>query len=64
MKTKFYRFMLSLRVISQDINREKFSWVPDMQDYTRTYTDQELYQHFGLTKKEIEHIEKTIKSLE
>jgi site-specific DNA-methyltransferase (adenine-specific) len=63
LKTKFYRFCLMLRLISQDINREKFSWVPDMGDYTRSYTDEELYQHFNLTKKEIEHIERTIKTL-
>jgi len=64
MKTKFYRFLLSLRVITQHINRDKFSWVPDMGDYTRSYTDQDLYQHFGLTRKEIDHIEKTIKTLD
>lgn len=63
MKTKFYRFMLSLRVISQDINTEKFSWVPDLGNYSRTYTDKDLYTHFGLTKKEIEHIEKSIKAI-
>lgn len=64
MHTKFYRFMLSLRVISQDVNQKKFSWVPDLQNYSKAWTDQELYQHFGLTKKEIDHIEKTIKALD
>jgi len=59
--TKFYRFMVSLRKISQDVNREKFSWVPDLNDYSKEWTDEELYAHFELTKKEIEHIEKTIK---
>jgi len=64
METRFYRFMLSLRVISQDITRDKFAWVPDLCDYSKAWTDEELYAHFGLTKKEIEHIEKTIKSLD
>jgi site-specific DNA-methyltransferase (adenine-specific) len=63
LKTKFYRFCLMQRLITQDINREKFSWVPDMGDYTRSYTDEELYQHFNLTCTEIEHIERTIKTL-
>ena len=63
MKTKFYRFMLSLRTITQHITQEKFAWVPDMGDYTLVYTDQDLYQHFGLTTKEIEHIENTIRAL-
>jgi len=52
-----------LRVISQNINKQKFAWVPDFGDYTVEYTDQDLYEFFGLTKKEIDHIEKTIKSL-
>lgn len=63
MKTKFYRYMLSLRIISQRITREKFAWVPDLGDYSHTYTDKDLYAHFGLTKKEIEHIEKGIKTI-
>jgi site-specific DNA-methyltransferase (adenine-specific) len=63
MKTKFYRFMLSLRVITQDLNRDKFAWVPDLGDYSKAWTDTELYQHFGLTKKEQEHMEKSIKPL-
>lgn len=63
MKTRFYRFMLSLRLVSQDINKQKFAWVPDFEDYTVEYTDQDLYEYFGLTKREIDHIEKTIKPL-
>ena len=61
--TKFFRFMLLLRIASQDVTREKFTWVPDLEDYSRVWTDAELYQHFGLTKKEQEHIEKSIKAL-
>lgn len=63
MKTKFYRYMLSLRLISQNISMDKFSWVPDLGEYSHIYTDQDLYTHFGLTKKEIEHIEKSIKAI-
>jgi len=62
MKTRFYRFMLSLRIISQDISREKFSWVPDLGNYSKAWTDKDLYAHFELTKKEIEHIEKSVKA--
>lgn len=61
--TKFFRFMVSLRKIAQDINIDKFAWVPDFGDYSHAYTDKDLYQHFGLTKKEIEHIEKSIKAI-
>lgn len=62
-QTKFYRFTVSLRKASQHINTQKFAWVPDLGDYSKTWTDAELYQHFGLTRKEIEHIEKSIKAL-
>jgi site-specific DNA-methyltransferase (adenine-specific) len=62
-KTKFFRFMLSLRVIIQHLTSKCFSWVPDLGDYSKAWTDEELYEHFGLTKKEVEHVEKTIKDL-
>jgi site-specific DNA-methyltransferase (adenine-specific) len=61
--TKFYRFMVGLRKSSQRITKDKFSWVPDLGDYSKAWTDTELYQHFGLTKKEQEHMEKSIKPL-
>jgi len=63
MKTRFYRFMLSLRVVSQNLSKDKFSWVPDLGDYLNVWTDEDLYARFGLTKKEVEHIEKSIKAL-
>jgi len=61
--TKFYRFMVSLRKVAQDISIDKFAWVPDMPHYNKVWTDQDMYTHFGLTKKEIEHIEKSIKAI-
>jgi site-specific DNA-methyltransferase (adenine-specific) len=61
--TKFYRFMLGIRKTGQCISKDNFSWVPDMVDYNHTYTDADLYKHFELTKKEIEHIEKSIKEI-
>jgi site-specific DNA-methyltransferase (adenine-specific) len=63
MRTKFYRLILSLRTITQDTTRECFSWVPDLGNYTNPVTDQDLYDYFNLTKKEIEHIESTIKEI-
>jgi hypothetical protein len=62
-KTKFYRFILSLRMIAQHITQDRFAWVPDLGDYSKAWTDSELYQYFGLTKKEQEHIERTIKTI-
>ena len=62
LRTKFYRFCLMQRLISQDVNKGKFAWVPDLGDYSKAWTDEELYKHFNLTMKEIEHIEKSIKA--
>lgn len=61
--TKFFRFMLGLRVMTQDVNKEKFSWVPDMENYTKEYTDEYLYKKFGLNEEEISYIESKIKEI-
>lgn len=63
MKTKFFRFMLGLRVLTQDINKEKFAWVPDVEDYSAPWTDKELYKKFGLTRQEQAYIESKIKAI-
>lgn len=63
MKTKFFRFMLGLRAPTQDINKEKFAWVPDLEDYSRSWTDEDLYNKFGLGGDEIRYIESKIKPI-
>jgi site-specific DNA-methyltransferase (adenine-specific) len=60
LKTKFARFLLGLRKVTQHLSKEKFAWVPKM-DFTRPWLDNELYDHFGLTADEQAHIEATIK---
>jgi site-specific DNA-methyltransferase (adenine-specific) len=60
-KTKFFRFLLNLRMVSQDMTRDRFAWVPDMKDCGKVWTDQELYEHFGLTQEEIDYIESVVK---
>ena len=61
MKTKFFRFMLGLRVLTQDINKEKFAWVPDQKDYSAPWVDAELYKKYNLTRQEVAYIESKIK---
>jgi site-specific DNA-methyltransferase (adenine-specific) len=63
MRTKFFRFMLGLRLVTQNISKEKFAWVPDMEDYTTLWADKELYDKFGLTRQERVYIESKIKEL-
>ena len=62
-KTKFFRFMLGLRVLTPTISRDKFSWVPDMGDYTKEWTDTDLYDMFNLSDDERAYIEAKIKPL-
>lgn len=63
MKTKLFRFMLSLRMCNQLYNKGKFSFVPDMLDYSAPWSDAELYKKFGLTRHEIAYIESKIKAI-
>ena len=60
LKTRFFRFMLRMRTISQHITRENYMWVPDLEDYSKEWNDRELYTHFNLTQEEITLIENTI----
>jgi len=61
MGTKFYRFMLSLRMNTQDLTRERFSWVPDLGNYTTAPTDEQLFKMFGLTENEVAYIKSRVK---
>ena len=63
MKTKFFRFMLSIRTITQDINKEKFAFVPDIGPYFVPTTDEKLYTMFNLTRQQQQYIESKIKEL-
>jgi site-specific DNA-methyltransferase (adenine-specific) len=58
--TKFSRFMLLLRMSGQNNSKDKFKWVPIM-DFTKEWTNQELYDYFNLTEEEIKHIENNVK---
>lgn len=58
--TKFARFLLSQRMSGQNNSKDKFSYIPVM-DFSKHWTDQELYKYFDLSKDEIELIEKIIK---
>ena len=62
-KTKFFRFMLGIRTQTQDITRDRFSWVPDLKDYSKEWTDSGLYAMFDLTDEEIQYIESKIKAI-
>ena len=71
-KTKFFRALVGVLKTTQDINPEKFSYVP-LQDFTANSDidwskpipeiDQQLYAKYGLDETEIEFIETHVKEM-
>jgi len=61
--TRFFRFMVFLRKISQDNPKDRFSFVP-IQDLSESWTDEKLYKKYGLTAEEITFIESMIRPME
>lgn len=61
--TKFFRFLLLQALTSIHITKEKFCFVP-LQDFSKPWTDQELYAKYSLTQEEIDFIESMIKPME
>ena len=59
MQTKFFHLMLGLKKVTQDTTRKVYQFVP-VQDFEKSWTDEELYAKYGLTEKEIAFIESTI----
>ena len=62
MMCKLPRFMMRTTYSSAHISQSNFIFVPKM-DYTRSWTDPDLYEYFGLSDGEIELIESTMRSM-
>jgi site-specific DNA-methyltransferase (adenine-specific) len=62
-RTKFFRFLVSLRKLTQDALRSTYTWVPQ-QAWDRKWTDRELYKKYKFNKAEIEYIESMIRPME
>lgn len=62
MKTRFFRFMLSLRKSTQDNSQEKFAFVPLM-PMNRSWTDEDLYNKFGISQEEQDFIATQIREM-
>lgn len=63
LKTKFVRFLVLQAVSSIHISRTSFTFVP-MVDFSKQWTDEELYAEFGITPEEIEFIDSMIKPMD
>lgn len=62
-KTKFFRFLVLLLKNTQHATKAVYQFVP-MQDFSKPWTDEELYAKYGLTEDEIAFIESMIKPME
>lgn len=61
-KTKFFRAMVGVRKIDQGAPQGVYKYVP-MQDFSKPWTDKELYKKYNLTKEEIEFIEENVQNM-
>jgi len=62
-RTRLFRFLVSLRKITQHALRSTYTWVPQ-QSWTMTWTDDLLYTKYGITKNEISFIESMIRPMD
>ena len=63
LRTKFLRFLVLLKKNTQDAPARVYQFVP-LQDFSKPWTDEELYKKYGLTDEEIQFIESMIRPME
>lgn len=61
-KTKFFRFLVLLKKNTQDATSKVYQFVP-LQDFSKPWTDEELYKKYNLTQEEIDFIESMIRPM-
>ena len=59
LRTRFVRFLVSLRKSTQHATRDVYSFVPDI-PLDQDWTDAKLYKRYGLTTEEIDFIESQV----
>ena len=63
LKTKFVRSLIASVTSTQHLSKSNFRYVP-LQDFTRSWTDNDLYTENNLSQEEILFIERTIKPMD
>jgi site-specific DNA-methyltransferase (adenine-specific) len=63
MSTRFFRFFVLLKKNTQNTSREVYSFVPE-QDFSELWTDEKLYNKYGLNREEIEFIESMVRPMQ
>ncbi len=62
-KTKFFRAMVGVKKNDQGAASGVYQYVP-LQDFSKPWTDEELYAKYGLSQEEIDFIENNVESME
>lgn len=62
LRSRFVRFLVSLRKIAQHNDAGRFAFVPDL-PMDRAWTDEELYRRYDLTDEDVAYIESQIKEM-
>ena len=62
-RTRFVRYLISVALTSMNIAKENFRFVP-LQDFSKPWTDEELYKKYNLTDDEIAFIESMIRPMD
>jgi len=62
LRTRYVRFLVSLRKSTQHANRSVYAFVPDV-PLNREWTDEKLYDRYELTKAEIAFIESIVQPM-
>lgn len=63
LRTKFVRFLILQTLVGMNLSISNFKFVP-WQDFSKPWTDEELYAKYGLTDEEIAFIESMIKPMD
>lgn len=63
LSTKLVRFLILQTLSSINLSKERYCFVP-IQDFSKPWTDEELYAKYGLTDDEIAFIESMIKPMD
>ena len=63
LKTKFVRFLIMQMLASMNMSKASYSFVP-VQDFSKPWTDEELYAKYNLTDEEIAFIDSMIRPMD
>lgn len=61
-QTKFFRYLVSIKKKTQNGPRGVYQFVP-IQDFSKSWTDKELYEKYNLNQEEIDFIESMIRPM-